>query len=86
MGKETQDRLSLFATGLIQVLLVGLNTWQISHDKYIGAFIVGFLISFVWTWNVKKIAFGSTSDRFIYAFGAAVGTISGLMIAKLIYL
>jgi hypothetical protein len=81
----TDTKFFLFGSGLIQVLLVGLNTYQIAHEKWIGAFIVGFLISFVWTFNVKKIAFGTMTDRIIYASGAAFGTTLGLIIAQIIY-
>lgn len=82
---ERTNRWSLFGTGVIQVLLVGINTWQIAHEKWVGAFIVGFCISYVWAWNIRRMAFGSHVDRAIYAFGAAVGTVAGLFIAHLIY-
>lgn len=79
------DRTLLFTTGFVQVLLVALNTWQIANDHLVGAVIVGFLISLTWTFNVKRIAFGTHADRFIYAGGAALGTLSGLLLAKAIY-
>ncbi|MBX3288344.1 MAG: hypothetical protein KF855_03270 [Acidobacteria bacterium] len=80
-----KDNAALFGTGFIQVLLVCVNTWQIAHAKWLGVFVVGFLISYVWTWNVKKVAFGGQKDRFIYALGAAVGAVAGLMIAVRFY-
>jgi hypothetical protein len=83
--KRFKDSLSLFGSGMLQVSLVSVNTYLISHEHYVGAFFVGFLISLVWSFNVKKIAFGSWSDRILYALGAAVGTILGLYIALLIY-
>lgn len=76
----------LFLTGFVQVLLVGVNTWQIAHEKWAGAFIVGFLISYVWSWNVKKVAFGSHTARIVYALGAGLGTLVGLGLARWIYL
>jgi hypothetical protein len=79
------DKLALFGTGCIQVLLVAINTWQIAHGKWFGCMVVGFLISYVWTWNVKKVAFGTHGDRLIYAGGAALGTIAGLAIATFFY-
>lgn len=79
------DRAKLFGTGFLQVLLVAVNTWQIAHARWFGCAVVGFLISYVWTWNVKKIAFGTHADRVIYASGAAVGTLSGLALATLFY-
>jgi len=77
--------ISLFLTGFLQVVLVSINTWQIANKKYMGALIIGFLISFVWSFNVKKIAFGSMVDRISYASGAMCGTVSGILIASLIY-
>lgn len=75
----------LFITGFIQVVLVVINTYQIAHNKYVGIVFIGFLISLVWSYNVKKIAFGSLSDRLIYATGAAVGSITGVIGANLFY-
>jgi hypothetical protein len=83
---ETKSYLGLFGTGLIQVTLVALNTFQIAHEKWLGVMGVGFLISLIWAWNVKKIAFGGWSDRIAYASGAAVGSGLGLLIGKLLYL
>jgi hypothetical protein len=78
-------KIKLFATGFLQVLLVCLNTYQVAHEKWVGVFFVGFGISFLWSFNVKRIAFGTLQDRILYAFGAAIGSISGLLIAKLYY-
>jgi hypothetical protein len=76
---------SLFLTAYIQVLLVAVNTWQISHQKYVGAVIVGFLISLVWSFNVKRVAFATWNERIVYSVGAGLGTISGLFASHLIY-
>jgi len=76
---------TLFLTGFIQVLLVSINTWQISHSKWLGSFAVAYLISFVWTFNVRGIAFGGWYERIIYPLGAAIGCITGMMICKLLY-
>lgn len=76
---------SLFLTAYIQVLLVAVNTWQISHQKYVGAVIVGFLISLVWTFNVRRAAFATWQERIVYSVGAALGTISGLFASHMIY-
>lgn len=80
-----KEKVKLLSTGFLQVVLVAINTYQISHEKYVGAFIVGFGISLFWSYNVKKIAFGTFSDRLLYAGGAAVGSLTGLLISKLIY-
>lgn len=80
-----KPNLSLFITGFIQVILVAINTYQIANKKYIGILVVGFLISLVWSWNVKKVAFGSNMDRFIYATGAGIGSLVGVLLAILFY-
>ena len=67
-----------------QVMLVVINTWQVAHQKFVGAIIVGFLISLVWTFNIKRVAFGDWTTRFIYCTGASIGTASGLIITKYI--
>ena len=80
-----KEQATLFSTGFVQVLLVAINTWQIAHGKWLGCMIVGFLISYVWSWNVKKVAFGTHSDRLIYAGGAGLGILAGLSLAALFY-
>lgn len=87
-----KDYFSIFATGFVQVILVCLNTYQISaytnkpsNHLLIGIVLVGFLISFIWTWNVKKVVFGGIWDRVSYALGAALGSISGVLLGSLIY-
>lgn len=77
--------IELFLSGMIHVLLVAINTYQLAHKKWVGCFIIGFLISFIWTFNVKKIAFGKNAERIIYAFGAAVGTVLGLALSTFFY-
>ena len=77
--------LALFATGYIQVVLVTVNMWQIANGKYLTALPVAFLISFLWTLNVKQVAFGKLFERLIYSSGAMMGCISGMLLSKLIY-
>ena len=87
MGRcsKVKPALTLFATGFIQVLLVSVNTWQISHFKWIGAFLVAYLISLVWTFNVKGVAFGGWIERLVYPLGAAMGCMVGMLICKALY-
>lgn len=68
--------MNLFITGFTQVFLVVLNTYFISKGFVLGIALCGFLISFVWSYNVKKIAFGSHLERIIYCLGAMVGSVS----------
>ena len=76
--------MKLFLTGFLQVFFVACNTYFISKSFYMGVFICGLIISLIWSWNVKKIVFGTFNDRIIYAFGAAFGSLFGLIISKLI--
>jgi hypothetical protein len=76
--------MKLFLTGFLQVFFVACNTYFISKSFFIGVFICGLIISLIWSWNVKKIVFGTFNDRIIYAFGAAFGSLLGLIISKLI--
>jgi hypothetical protein len=77
--------MKLFITGFVQVFFVAINTYFISKMMLFGVFICGFIISIIWSWNVKKIAFGTTKDRLFYSFGAAFGSLFGAGIAYLIY-
>jgi len=79
-------KLKLFITGFIQVVLICVNTWQIANKKYLGVSIVGFFIAFIWSMNVKSIAFGSKWDRVIYALGASIGSITGVKLAEYWYM
>lgn len=71
----------LFGQGVVYVGLQAANVVQLARHHYVGAFIVGFLISLLWSWNVKGVAFRSGWGGVVYAFGAAVGTILGLFVA-----
>ena len=73
-----------FITAFAQVSLVAVNTFQISHEMYGGTFVVSFLISLIWTINVKRVSVGSWPERLAYSSGAAVGGLAGLLIAKFI--
>lgn len=76
--------MNLFLTGFLQVFFVAINTYFITKNFYTGVLIVSFLISFIWSFNVKKVAFGSLKDRIIYSLGASTGGLIGLYISKLI--
>ena len=80
-----KQEIELFLSGMIQVLLVAVNTYQLAHYKILGSLIVWFLISFVWSFNVKRVAFGKIGDRIIYASGAACGIVVGLIGTRYFY-
>jgi len=71
-------------TGWLQVALVAINTYQMANRHVAGALLVGFLISLVWTFNVRT-ALGNWPERLTYCTGAALGAGTGLLITHLIY-
>ena len=79
------DRIKLFTTGFTQVFLVVLNTYFITREFLLGIIACGFLISFIWSHNVKKVAFGSEWDRIVYALGAMAGSVAAFYFGKWIY-
>jgi len=74
----------LFITAYVQVFLVSANTYFIANLFWPGIAIAGFGISYLWTANVRRISIGSTADRLIYATGAMLGGLTGVIISKLI--
>lgn len=79
-----KSNIGLFLTAFAQVTLVAMNVVFIHKDKVIALIITGFLISLIWTLNVKRVAFGGWKDRFIYAGGAGLGTLFGYYASNLI--
>ena len=63
----------LFITAFCQVFFVCMNVVFISSDMIIPMLVTGFMISLIWTLNVKRIAIGTWIDRFSYATGAMIG-------------
>jgi hypothetical protein len=77
-----KNNLILFVTALSQVSLVAANVIFISRGNVPCMLVTGFLISLIWTLNVKRIAFSTISERIIYATGAMVGTGLGYYVTK----
>lgn len=73
---------TLFLTGLLQVFLVAANTRQVSRGYLMGSYIVGFGISLVWAYNVHHVAISGPLAGFIYAQGAACGTVLGIVATR----
>lgn len=73
-----RNSIVLLYTGFLQVFFVAINTYFISTKNPYGTVVAGFVISLIWSFNVKKIAFGSLNDRIVYAFGAGLGSVAGL--------
>ena len=75
--------MKLFLTSFLQVFMVAVNTILLTKGFIIGIFGASFAISWLWTSNVKKIAFSNTRDRFVYSFGAGCGAVTGYLIVNL---
>ena len=58
----------------------------LEHHKvdYLGVAFAAFAISMVWSYNIKKIVFGTFSDRIFYSIGATIGSLLGLYTSSFI--
>jgi hypothetical protein len=75
--------MKLFFQSFVQVGLVAVNTWLISRGYIVAVFLVSFLISLIWAFNVAKVSISTTREKIIYALGAGCGAITGLALLKL---
>jgi hypothetical protein len=73
-----KNGIQLFGTGMLQVFFVAINTVFLSKSIYLGVGFAAFMISMVWSYNVKKVVFGTLTDRVAYAAGASAGSLFGL--------
>ena len=73
-----------FLTSFFQVGLVAINTLLIARGLFLVVFIVSFMISLLWAFNVSKIAISTINQKLTYALGAGCGSIVGLYLVKLI--
>ena len=78
-----RSKLTIFGTALAQVLFVTLSTVFIANSLFVHALFSSFMISLIWTFNVKRIAFSTITERFIYALGATTGTAIGYSIGNI---
>jgi len=74
----------LFLTAFAQVLLVSANTYFISRIAWLGIAVCCFGISYLWTMNVRKISASKQSERIVYAIGAMLGGLCGVLFGKFI--
>ena len=77
-----KSSIQLFGTGLLQVFFVAINTVFLSKSLYLGVGLAAFMISMVWSYNVKKVVFGTIADRVAYAAGASAGSLLGLLTSE----
>lgn len=74
-------RAQLAFTGFLQVIFVSMNTIYITREAWVALIVTSFCISFLWSGNVRRVAFGDMWDRIVYALGAAFGCGVGVVIA-----
>jgi len=72
--------MKIFLQSFFQIGLVAINTMLISKGIIIGVFVVSFLISLLWAFNVSKVAMSTLTQKITYAFGAGCGAIVGLVL------
>lgn len=80
------EGLRLAARGFVIVILTATNVYQIAHEHYIGAFVIGALISVVWFGNAKNAGRSDVAGAaWWYGLGAGLGTIAGMALMRAIY-
>lgn len=77
-----QPAIRVFLRGFVLVALVSGNTRQIASGRYVGAFLIGGLISFVWWSNSSSEREKFKGAGAVYALGAAVGTVVGMWLGR----
>lgn len=83
-SRNMEQRAVLFARAWIQVALVSVNTYFIANDSLVGILGASWMISFVWSYNVTKLSNPDMIDRVVYSTGAALGGLSGYLLAGMI--
>ena len=77
---------SIWRRGFIIVTLTAINVGQVAGRHWLGAGLVGFGISLVWFYNARTAAHTELPHAGeVYAFGAACGTMFGMLITWWIY-
>lgn len=81
MSKQT---IRIFLTAFFQILLVSVNTILLVNGRPQFIFFVSFGISYIWTLNVTKVAFSTALEKYVYSFGAALGSCTGYWLMALV--
>lgn len=76
--------MKLFLTAFLQVMCINANIYFIAKGFWIGIIVFGFLISFIWSYNVKRISISEMKERILYSSGASLGGVLGVLISHLI--
>lgn len=72
-----------FFYSYLQIALISINTIILTRHNYFGIFILSFLISLLWTFNVSRIAVSTIKQKILYSLGAGCGAISGVLFTLL---
>lgn len=72
-----------FFQSFFQIGLVSISTILITKHIYFGIFVVAFLISLLWTFNVSRIAISSIKQKIFYSLGAGTGAVCGVLLTQL---
>jgi hypothetical protein len=72
-----------FFQSFFQIGLVSVSTVLITKHLYYGIFVVAFLISLLWTFNVSRIAVSTIKQKLIYSLGAGIGAVCGVLLTQL---
>jgi len=72
----------IFFQSFFQVGLVAVSTIFITKGYIVGVFIVSFLISLLWAFNVSKVAISTLNQKLTYALGAGCGSVLAVLILK----
>ena len=67
----------LFLRAALYVGLTTMNVALLLNKNYAGMFSTSAFLSYLWTHNVKSLAFSDERQRVSYALGAGVGCILG---------
>lgn len=79
----TRDYLLIFGRAFLQVALVSANVYQIAEGRYVGGFVVGTAISYLWHRNARSAARVDLRGAAVtYALGAGCGTVTGMALSR----
>lgn len=75
---------SIFMTAFLHVFLISVNTIFLARNFYPGVAVAGFMISYLWVGNVKKIHVATRPERLIYSTGAMIGGLTGMLTVEIL--
>ena len=73
-------RLELAVRGLVMPSLVTCNVVAVQRRSVLLVFVLGVLISFVWSGSVRAITAATVGERCWYWLAAGVGSVLGMVV------